>query len=502
MSKFGFCGGSYTSQAVNADAQMCMNLMPEKVESGAGKSDLILVNTPGKKLFATLPDTPCREGGQVEINGRHFVVSGATLYEVFSDGSNAKRGTVGNDGNPVSLAASLTELMVASAGNGYCMELASNAITGPIANIAGVTQVGYSDGFFVALVNNALMVSGPLDGTIWDPSQKAIVSVFPGKIVSLIVDHREVCLLGNRQSVCYYDSGNQFPYDVVPQGFMEMGSAAQFAAAKIDNTYFWIGQDERGAGIAWRAQGYTPVRISTHAIEAEWAGYSTIVDATAYVYQDGGHTFYVVRFPTADKTWVYDVATGFWHQRGFWSAGVYKSDRACSHAYVFGKHLIGDPLSGNIYQMAMPKPDGAGAYLFADDFGNPKRWLRRSPYISSAADWLFFKKLRFDIEVGLGPIPALQDGSGKNRDPQVMLRWSDTSTKTWSDERVINCGQAGNYKVRVFQTRMGRADGTIGRVFELSGSDPIPWRITDADVEASPDYPQTQRLATRLRQQA
>jgi hypothetical protein len=87
----------------------------------------------------------------------------------------------------------------------------------------------------------------------------------------MVVDHREIWLAGPKQTVGYFNTGdNNFPFSPISSAFIENGSAAQFGAIKLDNTIFWIGADERGSGMAWRAQGYTPSRISTHAIETAW----------------------------------------------------------------------------------------------------------------------------------------------------------------------------------------------------------------------------------------
>lgn len=59
MPRFGLVGPSYTDQAVNADAQMTMNLYPEVIESGAGNAPIILLPTPGLQSFATItPPAP------------------------------------------------------------------------------------------------------------------------------------------------------------------------------------------------------------------------------------------------------------------------------------------------------------------------------------------------------------------------------------------------------------------------------------------------------------
>src|SRR5262249_8102525 len=242
-----------------------------------------------------------------------------------------------------------------------------------------VSQIAYTDGYFIALLQNSqkFQISGLLDGSSWNPTDIAQVSLYQDNIVSMVVDHREVWFAAPKQTVGYFNSGdNNFPFSPISSAFIESGCAAQFSPTKLDNTIYWIGADERGNAMAWRARGYTPERVSTHAIETAWSSYSQISDAVGYSYQDQGHTFWMLRFPTANKTWVFDVASGQWHERSHLTAGAHL---AGCHAFIFGKHIVGDWQSGNIYEMSTN---------FQDDAGTPIRRVRRAPYINVEDVWL------------------------------------------------------------------------------------------------------------------
>lgn len=480
--------------------------MVEKDESGAGKSDLSLVNTPGLSAFMTLADTPLRGMWTVStpsVASRTFAVSGSTLYEILSGGTSVNLGAVANDLLPASLTSSNTQIMIASGGQGYCLTLATNTFTGPIATIAGVTQVEYLDGFFAALIGNTAQwyVSAPADGTTWDAAQKTVISVFSDNVVSMKALQRYLCFFGTKKSVCYYNSGNTFPFDVAPGGFTDQGSGAAFGIGQADNTLFGVWADPMGSGIAFRINGTTFQRISTHAIELEWQGYSTISDAVFMSYQSIGHTICQWSFPTAGKTWCYDVATGLWHQRTFFQNGNHLAHRAQMHTSAFGKHLVGGQYSGTIYQMNSPVLS-AGNWNFVTDAGNPIVRVRRAPYVGTAGVRNYFSSLEIIGDTGLGPNIPLQDGSGNNRGPQLMVRWSDDNGHTWSDFRYIDMGQIGQYGIRMILWQLGSVWGSIGRVFELSFSDAAPLRITDADLVATPAMTPQKRLSAELRERA
>jgi hypothetical protein len=514
MARFGMIGPSYQSQSLTADCQMTKNWYPETIESSAGKAAMALYPTPGTKLFCTLPGAPVR--GQLEINGRTFSVGGTNFCEELADGSVNVIAQVQNDLLPVSMVASPQQLLLASGGALYVYWLqttiggtnpqpAGTFLQIPNANFAlpggavgQPSMVEYIDGFFFVLLRNSqtMYLSLPLDASSWPPLQQITVSVFSDNVQAIVENQRRLWVLGRKRSTVYYDSGSPNIFDVDPSGTIENGIAGVFPFCRADNSVFWLDRDERGQAVVRRASGYTPVRVSNHAIEFAMQGYPTVADCVTYSYQDQGHTFVVFMFPTAQKTWVYDAATGMWHERGYWNltTGSFSAHKSQNHALAFGKHLVGDPASGNIYQMATPVQSGGG-WDFVTDSGNPIRRVRRSPHVSIENKWMFHSELVLDIETGLGPTPPLLDGDGNPRGPQVMLRWSNDYAHTWSNGRILDAGQTGIYKQRVRSARLGRARD---RVYEISVTDPIPWRIIEGYLFAEPGYTPTERLSKQF----
>lgn len=372
--------------------------------------------------------------GLTTAQGRSFTVSGSTLFEIFAPSASPNTNPLGqilSDGQPVSMASGPTQLLAASEGTLYLYDLKLNTLsTVPSFNkgtglgvLGAVSQVVYSDGFFLSLIanSNQIQCSNPLDGSTWQGVNFTQVSTFSDNISAIFVDHRLLWVFGPNNIQVYWNSGNfPFPYDIVEGGFIEQGIAAPFSVAKADNSILWLGQDSRGSGIVWRANGYQPVRVSTHAIEYELSTYSTIADAVCYAYQDQGHTFYVMNFPTAQKTWVYDCATQSWSERDFWNAQAGKSmqSRAGFHTFNFGKHLVGDPTTGAIYEQSIN---------FLSDFGNVIRRVRTSPHISNENSRQTHSKLQIDVETGLGPMPPFR-GSG----PSTIYQLADKNGQLWS----------------------------------------------------------------------
>lgn len=476
MSKFGFIGPSYTAKSNVVAAEECINLYAETNETPGAQTQRSYLGTPGLKVFAALPDGP--ERAQYWTGDRHFVVSGRTLFEVNADGTSISRGNIDTDGLPASIAASNVQLLVVSAGRAFCLALDTNLLTEVTADLAATPkQVEYSDGYFIVCFkdSNKFQMSDILDGTVWPGIQVNAVSVFPENIVGIIVSHRELWVFGSQHIQPYQNTGTDEIFDVIPGALIDTGLVSAFGRNLVDNTIFWISQDARGAYQAWRASGYTPQRISTHAVETALSSYAHVDQLVSYAYQDGGHLFWVLYTPGTDCTWVYDVAENLWHKRAEWhqDTAQWTPHRSWNHAFAFGRHLVGDWKTGTLYEMSLSN---------LDDNGELIRRLRRSPTLVDEMRWIYHAELTVDFATGLGPQPPLVDGEGNPRAPQAMLRWSDDRGSTWSNEHVEGCGMAGQFTTRVIWRRLGRSRY---RIYEVSVSDAVNWTIVDAYLKVS-----------------
>ena len=468
--KIGIIGPSYTAQSSAVADEELQNWYAETLETPGAQTKYSYFRTPGLLAFSTLPESPVR--GQCWTGLRYFAVGGSKFVEMDSAGGQTARGTIENDGLAVSIAASSIQLLIVSAGKAYCFTLADSTLVEVTNSLAGIPmQVEYSDGYFIIALQNSdkFQMSDILDGISWPGLTVNAVSVFPENIVSIKVIHRELWIYGSAHSQAYYDSGSDNIFDVIPGAFIETGSGATFGPCLLDNTNFWVNDDIRGARVCWRASGYTPQRISTHAVETYLSALPSIANLVSYAYQDAGHLFWVLYIPGADCTWTYDVSTSFWSKRGVWddTSAVYGPHWSWNHAYAFGKHLVGDWNTGIVYDMSRS---------YFDDNGTSIRRLRRSPIIVSEMARVYHAELTLDFMTGVGPQPPLQDGNGNDRPPQVMLRWSDDRGMNWSNEHTLSLGYAGQYQTRVIQRRLGNSRY---RVYEFSMTDPVEAVVVD-----------------------
>jgi hypothetical protein len=401
----GFIGGTYQGRAQAADAERSINFFPEKSESEGAKSAWTLYSKPGFKLFSTLATSPVQ--AMYAINGRAFAVSGGVLYELNANGTSTYRGAVGL--GVAQMVASQTQLLIVVGGTGFILTLATNAFVVITAAgwIPGASLPVFIDGYFICLepASQLFFISALNDGTSWSPLDFGNVEGQAGNVVGMIADHRQLWLGAGDHMEVYFNSGAAtFPFSRLEGAYMQQGVAVGASMVKVDNSILWLGADEKGDRIVWRAAGYSPKRVSNHSVEFFLQTYPTISDATAYSYQEGGHTFYRLDFPSAPSisgtpnggaTWLYDVASGMWHERAFWRAtpGYYLADLARSHCFAFGKHLVGDYSSGSVYEQSMSYYTDAGALI---------RRVRSAPDLSSGGNWQNYGEFRLLMQTGVG----------------------------------------------------------------------------------------------------
>lgn len=472
--KFPFIGPAYRTRSVNFDAQRCVNLYPEMSSSGTSKNVAMLVGCPGRRLWTTLAGGGVRGMLRFDANTAIIVV-GTNVWRVNADTTSVLLGTIAFGLGPVSMASNGTVVMIVTGGAaspGYFV----NPVAGTVSVISdpdftGGDTVAFLDGYFVwnKPGTQFFQISG-LYATSIDALDIAAAEGSPDKLVGLTVDHREVWLFGEDTTEVHVNTGNpDFPIERIQGAFLEVGCAAPLSIAKIDNTVFWLAANADGVGTVQRAAGYTPQRVSDHGVEYAISSYMAegydISDAQAFTYQQEGHSFYVLTFPSAGRTWVFDAILGLWHERMWRDPADNSWDRVRDNCQMQfdNKTLVGDWENGNVYELRLD---------VYDDNGDPLVAVRQAPHIAQGRFWQFFHRLWVDMETGVG----LASGS----DPEVVLQWSDDGGHTWSNEHRAKMGKMGEYKTRCVWRRLGKSRD---RIFRVTITDPVKRALIDADIE-------------------
>ena len=393
-------------------------------QSEGDKAELFaIMAVPGLNLFSNVASLPVR--GSHRMGTVLYAVVGTALYSINSAGAATALGTIPGT-NPVRMADNGTELAIHDGDTtGYVY---SGGVVSAPASLPAVTDVTYIDSYFVWTLagQDQFTISGLLDGLTYDPLDVAPVEGAPGNLVAVVNDHRELIFFkgGDGSTPCaeiYVNTGNaDFPFERQGNAFIERGCADRNSIAKMDNSTWFVGDDR----VVYRLNGYTPERMSTHAVE------KTLAAATwfrAFTYSIEGHKFYVLN--TDQGAWTCDVATSnAWHERE--SFGLDYS--RCGYAVTaYGKTLLGDNQTGKFYE---PSFDAYG------ENGAAMPVTVELPPIGDGVNRQTIYSLELFMETGVGDLTTT--------DPQVILTYSKDGGRNWSNEMWRTMGAQGEYSTR------------------------------------------------------
>lgn len=470
-------GGFYIGRSTNLADNRCVNLFPELVETKDGKDVGALYGCPGYDLLGAIGAGPIR-GAYFASNGILYVVSGNTLYSVSNAWTGTALGTITSSGGPVNMVDNGRQLLLVDGRGAWCLVFASGDFTNPVATLDIQTlALCYQDGFAVLNVvgTNQFYQSNLNDFTVFQALNYSSADSTPDQIIALFDLHREVWVFKQQKIEVWINAGLPgFAFQRLQGVQIPQGCAAPYSLARLGDSIVWLGSDEQGQGVVYLSEGYRAVRISTHAIEKAIAGYGGIADAIGYAYQDEGHYFYMLTFPTGNQTFCFDLTTRMWHERAAFSNGAFGRHASNCHAFAYGKHVIGDYQSGKLYAF------NSNTYT---DAGATRKWLRS--WRAFPPNQKLFRPMRFNaLEIDCQTGIDIPDGSN----PQFVLRWSDDGGHTWSNELFEGGNAPGDTASRILFRRLGMTRRTTGfdRMFELSGTDPVPIALIGADVDVEP----------------
>lgn len=431
-----------------------------------GKAVLPIYAIDGLSSFATLAGgSRCR--GAISFGPYGYVVSGPLLYKVDSGGGVSVIGGIPNAA-PVFMARNRkspnAQIMIVTDGLRFIVE---NDVITAIADsdLPAPNSVAGIAGYFLATIpDGRFFISGLDEGTTWDALDFATAESSPDGLSVAYARAGEAILAGPKSIEFWAHTGAAaFPFERVPGSTLQnLGILCKHSMRDLNDVVIFVASD----GTVRMLDGYTPRRISTHAQERAIDQVSDKDSITATAYSIRGHQFYVLS--CSEWSWVYNAATGFWHEQA-----SYGLDRWRGEVFVDinGVRVVGDHASGLMYRINPDAFDEAGEHLI---------WTVRSGPFHAYPSPLAFNRLFLDTIPGAG----LNSTDEHVADPQIMLRFSDDSGRTWSDEMTAEVGKIGEFSRRVTFEALGQS-GEDGRIFEVSMSAAVKRGLTfaAADVE-------------------
>ena len=361
---------------------------------------------------------------------------------------------------------------------GYTYNIATRAfaqITDP--NFMGADRVAYIDGWWIFNKpgTQTFYTNFPQYSITFNGLYFALKDAASDNLVTLIENKQMLWLIGDKTTEIWYDAGGQyFPFQRIQGTLIQTGCKAKHSISRFGSQgqegLIWFGRSERGENQIIRTKGFMDEVVSTPAFSSEVSQYPTTSDAIGYTYQEDTHEFYVLIFPSADTTWVYDGQSGMLHKRLSYDPYAQAFHRHRSNCFMnfAGMRIVGDYQNGALYQLTR------NAYT---DAGWPLLAKRRAPHIwdKGQRGRVFMASLQLDFNAGVG------NASGMGTNPQCTLTISRDGGRTFGQKWPAPLGQMGQYRTRTMWRKLG-----FGRdnVVDIEIIDPVKRDLVGATLKA------------------
>lgn len=513
---FEFVGAADLTSNPYQDAQQCINYFPEVSPARSAKVPVSLLGAPGliqvaaaagggaPGFFTSMTQWPqAYSGPQLPVRGC-WVLPGWTqaLVVIANTVYLSTIGSYGNTNTPGSIGLTIVGSLSTSAGPvsirdngiqggyavivdgtyGYLYNLTTRAFSQITSSsfLGNPVSVAYIDGWWIFNEKGTAVfytAQAPYS-TVWNASFFALADSSSDLLVGLIENKEELWLIKERTAEIWYDAGGQFfAFQRLVGTPIQTGCNAPYSIARLTSegqeSLMWLGRSERGENIIIRTYGFTPRVVSTPAVSNAIAAMTMTSDALAYTYEEGAHEFYVINFPSADQTWVYDATMPphlAWTQRLSYDPYADKFHRHRSNCFMnfAGMRIVGDYQNGALYQMTR---------AVQNDAGWPIKARRRSPYIWNKDNRERVAMQRLQVEFAPGQGAA----SGLGANPQAYLRISRDYGTTYGQPSARPMGSTGRYTNRCFWNNLGFSRGAVAQIEVIA---PVNRDITGVTLRA------------------
>jgi len=447
-------GPTYHLADVKAAVQSSINCFPKRI---AG-SKFMMESAEGTVDIATL-GVECRASRY--IYGSWFVVAGANVYIMQTNGTTALIGTISNSSGKVSISHNTTQVVIVNGPNMYVTNFTGSSFTSIVVPAwRGSNNVDEMDGYFILSEPNTdqFYITAIDDGTVLDALDFSSADASPDIIVAHVVFHHQLWIFGEKSTEIWVNSGaTDFPFTRYTSYPIDIGCVSPHGFCIAADTLFFVGKTERGTAVVYMVQGNQPTPISNTAIEELLLGSTDLSKVEMFAYQPKGHEHVCITAPGMKTMLVYDAREKLWHERADWINGDWNQLKWRFVTLVGDTHYGGDT-DGNVFRLDPDVNQYSGRHLVRE-----RTW----PHLMAPTmEPVSYKGLELSLKTGYG-------GS-------VTLELSNDSGQTFGPMLMRNLGATGRWMQRIRWLGLGSA---INRIFRIRCSDNVPFALYQADVD-------------------
>lgn len=280
----------------------------------------------------------------------------------------------------------------------------------------------------------------------------------PDIILAGSVSKDGVFLYGPRSTEFWINDGVT-PFSRVRGLSLDRGIGAAYSLAQWGDERFWL--DEKRQPVRATLQGVTEI---DNPYLRDFQALISVQDAVGEVMVVDGWPLWVLSFPLANRTFVYNIKQNDWSEWGQWDTenAVYR--RFIGHTYAYAKawgfHVVGDYRNGMLYKLTR------GVYRDNDE--DIVRSVRRTGYIThGTANMKRANTIRLRLKKGVANATVSS--------PVMMVRWRNKGG-AWSALREVSLGEVGQHEVFVELRNLGMYRA---RQYEFIHTDNSDWILAD-----------------------
>lgn len=424
---------------------------------------LIWAKRPGLTLFSNLSESYAVDGAHFWVRQGQLITScNSKLFRINSAGTPDNVTGTATDivagVRPTFADALGTSLYVAASGNIAALPSASDAAD--LTDAQAPTSVR-----FIAVLNKVLVAlrvdseqfdwASAGDPTDWTGLYASAESL-PDLAKSMHAANGYLYFHGQASLEAWRDDGTDFVRE--SQGVLQRGTIAPYSVKEINGVFYWLDNTRE----VCRLNGFSVEVISNPALSRYLNSFTTVDDATGDYLKIEGRHFYVLQFPTEQRSLVFDLGLNQWYEWGYYNASSADYDAYLGGCIVdasaWNKVLAGSRTTGKIYDVSGTTDDGDDIRtLIRTDFidrGSPDTWKFSHDLV------LLFKR------------------ADTAATPQTMsLRWRDDGSTAWQTSREVEIEATSKTELTVKTQRLGRYKR---RQWEFVLSDPTLSALTGA----------------------
>lgn len=438
-------------------------------DNAEDKVPLSISTTPGTTFYANTPNKG-EIRGQCVINQTDYIVSGSILYVMGITKNFLQLGVLSSSTGLVGMITNGLQIMIVDGYFGYTYTLSTGVfakITDPNFPVPAPSTVTYQSGRAIVYQpqSTTWWVSNINDFTTYNALAFANANNDAQNSAQNIVDiestPNDLFIFKTWSTeVWYLVSDPIFPYNLRPGIIMDQGCVSANTICRADSTVIWLAQNEQGQALLVTSYYYRPVLILDEAAQYQFSQLKSLTDAYATVIQYDGHTFYVITFPTDNKTFAIDIKThkcitlSSWYQSGVDGQGNpnYIQGRHLwrTHQNFNGQSIIGDYRSGTLLVW---DPNSYSDFACGADNSIYREVV--SSIVSDDKKRVFISSMEVDCETGDSPLNPTVPAT-------FSVSISRDSARRFEQPRSVSFGLSGQYKKRVKLNAWGYVqDGAV-----------------------------------------